>query len=368
MAERTESAVHSSKFHRPRQPHCALTVAELECCSRSGRSRSATRSHSATPLACRCLLALYRFEPCMRLISLLTLALIGLTLAGIAPLLCNMAEPSAAASSSASASVAPAYDAVAAAAARLPNDGPAPRSLSLLLLGATGRTGLPFLTRALDRGHRVTAVVRNASKLDASLTSNPLLTCVEASLDEGAPGAQDRINAAVASAKPEVILTMLASDPKPHNGVSNGARVIVSALRANPPPAGSPPIPLLTIGGWGMAGPSEQWVKQGSFANRMVGCVGGWFFSNIIADFKLSYEMMSKAEAEGLIRTTKLQPPFLTNGARTKTYQFGDAHLFKSMNAYSTVSRNDLADAALRLAEQAAEGEKLPEFVAVKSA
>ena len=295
--------------------------------------------------------------------TLLTLALTALTLAFILPLGSNMASEHPA--DAASASAVHEYDAAAAAASRLPNDGPAPRSLSVLLLGATGRTGLPFLSRALARGHRVTAVVRNASKLDASLTSNPLLTCIEASLDEGAPNAQDRIDAAVGSAKPQVVVSMLASDPKPHNGVSNGARVVISALRAHPPAA---PVPLIVIGGWGMAGPSEQWVKQGSFANRMVGHLGSWFFGNIIQDFRKSYEMMAKAEGEGLIRSTKLQPPFLTNGPRTSTYQFGDAHLFKTMNAYATVSRNDLADAALRLTEQAAEGEKLPEFVAVKNA
>jgi hypothetical protein len=41
------------------------------------------------------------------------------------------------------------------------------------LLGATGRTGLPFLAQALARGHFVTIFVRNVSKLPVALASHP---------------------------------------------------------------------------------------------------------------------------------------------------------------------------------------------------
>jgi putative NADH-flavin reductase len=37
--------------------------------------------------------------------------------------------------------------------------------MKLLLLGATGRTGRPFLQQAIDRGHHVTAFVQSASSM-----------------------------------------------------------------------------------------------------------------------------------------------------------------------------------------------------------
>ena len=47
--------------------------------------------------------------------------------------------------------------------------------LSFFLLGATGRTGLPFLSQALARGHSVTIFVRSTSKLPATVASHPRL-------------------------------------------------------------------------------------------------------------------------------------------------------------------------------------------------
>jgi nucleoside-diphosphate-sugar epimerase len=46
----------------------------------------------------------------------------------------------------------------------------------ILVLGATGPTGLLILKKALDHGHEVTAYVRSPSKIPSELTSNPNLT------------------------------------------------------------------------------------------------------------------------------------------------------------------------------------------------
>ncbi|MGA7050796.1 MAG: NAD(P)H-binding protein, partial [Mycobacterium sp.] len=40
--------------------------------------------------------------------------------------------------------------------------------MKFLVLGATGRTGVPFVKKALDQGHQVTALVRRA---DANVDS-----------------------------------------------------------------------------------------------------------------------------------------------------------------------------------------------------
>lgn len=56
------------------------------------------------------------------------------------------------------------------------------RSMTCLVLGATGATGRLLVRELLDRGERVRAVVRNPSKLGDSVLAHPNLSVVEASI------------------------------------------------------------------------------------------------------------------------------------------------------------------------------------------
>ena len=51
----------------------------------------------------------------------------------------------------------------------------------ILILGATGPTGLVVVREALERGHVVVAYVRNPSKIPAELTANKKLEVCPAS-------------------------------------------------------------------------------------------------------------------------------------------------------------------------------------------
>ncbi|KAL6059378.1 putative NADH-flavin reductase [Balamuthia mandrillaris] len=273
-------------------------------------------------------------------------------------------------------------------------EGEAAGGMSMFLLGLTGRTGLPFARRALERGHRVTAVVRNKGRVPSELSSNPLLTCVEASIDDP-DMSQPAINAAFARAQPDVIVTMLASDPKPHTGLSNGARAVVEALRANrtarpaegnaeeedsgadghrdgdgeaPTDTSNPkPTRLIWIGGWGLGGPAEEYLAR-SWRNRLYIGAASMLFANQLKDARRAMAIMEDAQREGLLSVTQIQPPLLTNGPLTSTYESGDAVRFAHMNSWNTISRNDIADLALKLAEQAAQEEELPAYVAIRNA
>lgn len=57
-----------------------------------------------------------------------------------------------------------------------------PTDPTVLLLGATGRTGGRVLRQLLDRGVRVRAIVRSRAKLPPGVVESPGLTVVEASL------------------------------------------------------------------------------------------------------------------------------------------------------------------------------------------
>jgi hypothetical protein len=240
--------------------------------------------------------------------------------------------------------------------------------LSFVLLGATGRTGLPFLAQSLARGHRVTALMRTVGKLPPSLADHPNLTAVQAELADS-----DEIERAIFAAKPDVVYSMLASDPPPHTAVSTGAHSVFRALRTlhakQVQAAGDAlvkPTPFVTIAGWGLEGtPTEnlprRWYERGVMA------IGRMLYKAPIADFKLMFQRCEAAKADGIVRPIVLMPPLLTNGPRTTTFQYGDWSKFTGvMRALDQISREDLAHAALELGEQAAAGEEVPEWVAIR--
>src|SRR5580658_5002498 len=82
------------------------------------------------------------------------------------------------------------------------------------LLGATGRTGLPFLAQALARGHVVTVFVRDVSKLPLALASHSRLRTFTGELYEA-----DKMARAMGQANPDAVFVMLASETAPHTAV-----------------------------------------------------------------------------------------------------------------------------------------------------
>lgn len=99
------------------------------------------------------------------------------------------------------------------------------RAAQLFLLGATGRTGLPFLSQALARGHFMTIYVRNVSKLPTVVVSHPHLRVFTGELHEA-----DKVALALRAAKPDVVYVMLASETAPHTAVSTGTHNALLAL------------------------------------------------------------------------------------------------------------------------------------------
>jgi nucleoside-diphosphate-sugar epimerase len=95
------------------------------------------------------------------------------------------------------------------------------------LLGATGRTGLPFLAQALARGHFVTIFVRNVSKLPVALASHPRLRTFTGELHEA-----DKMARAMGEANPDVVFAMLASETAPYTAVSTGTHSALQAIAA----------------------------------------------------------------------------------------------------------------------------------------
>ena len=258
---------------------------------------------------------------------------------------------------------------MASAAASVAEVAPTATPLSFVLLGATGRTGLPFMRQALARGHRVTGFTRSMSKIPAELISHPNLTAVEVELDQA-----DKIAAAIANAKPDVVYTMLASDPAPHTALSMGNRAAHSALRSMRETAtrlgdattAAKPTPFIAIGAWGL-GPTGPLIKRW-YERAVILTAVKTFYAPMARDAALMLSELDAAAADGLIQPILLMPPLLTRGKRTSTYEFGDAltEMSGKMHVFDSVSRDSMADLALSLGEKAVTGQPIPKFVALR--
>ena len=229
------------------------------------------------------------------------------------------------------------------------------------LLGATGRTGLPFLAQALARGHFVTIFVRNVSKLPVALASHPRLRTFTGELHEA-----DKMAQAMGEANPDVVYAMLASEAAPHTAVSTGTHSALLALRELKVVAAIEPrtTPFISIAAWGL-GPTEVYIT-GFFARMFVGVAKTLFWSKPHADFEKQLAEIEEARNEGLIRPILILPPLLNNREKTDTYLSGEASTIKdAMSVTSFVSRASMADLCLRLGEKAASGEEVPQWVGI---
>jgi len=223
------------------------------------------------------------------------------------------------------------------------------------LLGATGRTGSPFLAQALARGHFVTIFVRNVSKLSAALASHPRLRAFTGELHEA-----DKMARAMGEANPDVVFVMLASETAPYTAVSTGTHSALQAIAAVKPK----PMPFISIAAWGL-GPTRDYIT-GFFARTFVGIAKTLFWSKPLADFEKQLAEIEDARNEGLIRPILILPPLLNNSEKTDTYLSGEASTIKdAMGVTNFVSRASMADLCLRLGEKAASGEEVPQWVGI---
>ena len=240
-------------------------------------------------------------------------------------------------------------------------DGVAPKPLSFFLLGATGRTGLPFLSLSLARGHSVTIYVRSVSKLPEAVASHPHLRTFTGALHE-----VEKITLAVREATPDVVYVMLASEKAPHTAVSMGTHHVLRALETlrDLSALRSGAVPLISIAAWGL-GPTAAYVT--SFSARVfVRVLTTLFWSKARADFDKQLTDVKTAKDAGLVQPTHILPAILTNGRKRKDYQSAEASLIKNtMGVTRFVSRASLADLCLKLGEKTATGEQVPEWVGI---
>jgi hypothetical protein len=196
--------------------------------------------------------------------------------------------------------------------------------MKIALIGATGFVGTAVLAELLQRGHHVTALVRNPARLAA----RPMLEAraLDAS-DAEAVAAAVRGHDAVISAfnpgwdAPELYARFMEGSAAIEAGVGK------SGVRR-----------LLAVGGAGslFVAPGVQMVDTPEFASHVP--------ANVIPGAKAARDALTALRANTALDWTFLSPPaLLAPGERTGQYRVGGEELLMAGNAPAGISVADLA-------------------------
>jgi putative NADH-flavin reductase len=197
-------------------------------------------------------------------------------------------------------------------------------SMKIALIGATGFAGTAVLAELLQRGHHVTALVRNPGKLATTtlLEAKALDAC-----DADAVAAAVKGHDAVISAfnpgwdVPELYARFMKGSAAIDAGVEK------SGVKR-----------LLVVGGAGslFVAPGVQMVDTPEFAAHVP--------PNIVPGAKAARDALTALRPNTALEWTFLSPPaFLAPGERTGTYRVGGEQLLMAGDAPAGISVADLA-------------------------
>jgi putative NADH-flavin reductase len=195
-----------------------------------------------------------------------------------------------------------------------PRTGP----MRLLIVGATGGTGRQLVAQALQRGHTVTALVRNPSRLQIE---HPQLRVVQGDvLDYGS------VEAAVRGQ--EAVISALGHNRffRPTRILSEGTGNLLRAMQIHG-------VPRFVC---------ETSLGIGNSAGRM-----GLYYTLFVIPVILPFYFWDKARQEQLIAASKVEwvivrPGVLSNAKKRGTYRHG--HHVGSFILTVRISRADVAD------------------------
>ena len=202
--------------------------------------------------------------------------------------------------------------------------------MNIALIGATGFVGAAVLSTLLRRGHQVTALVRDASKL----APQPGLTVTVAdAYDAEAVGVAVRGHDAVVSA-----FNPGWNDPALYDNFMRGSAAIVRGLEAGGVRR------LLVVGGAGslFVAPGVQLVDTPAFLDHVP--------PNIVPGAKAARDALTTLRANAALDWTFLSPPaMLGQGEATGGYRVGGDDLLMDGDQPAGIA---VADLALAIADE----------------
>ncbi len=211
-------------------------------------------------------------------------------------------------------------------------------ALNILVYGATGKVGSHVVDEALHRGHHVTAVSRDPSRIELQ---HPNLTTVQGDLLDSTSIAKLAVNQDVIIVS---VRGVVGKSKTPESALQRIAvEKIVDVLRT----VGDSAPRLIHVGGAG-----SLVVKPGVlYADKL---------SKIFLPKRLEVEIQGQILVLEYLRTVTdvkwsyaTPPKNFTNGKRTGTFRIGGDKLMKDDRGRSRISRADFAVALIDEAENA---------------
>ena len=196
--------------------------------------------------------------------------------------------------------------------------------MKIALIGATGFVGTAVVAELLQRGHHVTALVRNPAKLapQANLTAKAL----DANSADAVAAAVKGHDAVISAFNPGWdVPELYAQFMKGHEAIVAG--VEQSGVKR-----------LLVVGGAGslFVAPGVQMVDTPEFASHVP--------PNIIPGAKAARDALTALRGNTALEWTFLSPPaLLAPGERSGTYRVGGEQLLMAGEAPAGISVADLA-------------------------
>ena len=194
--------------------------------------------------------------------------------------------------------------------------------MKLAILGATGNTGLELVKQSLEKGHQVTAFVRDPSRISIKHDQLNIFTGDVfdlASVAEAIQG-QDAIVCALGS-----------SDLKKTTVRAEGTANIIQAMKEQ----GVQRLLVVTAMGTG-----ESWNTL-SMVNKL-------FYATLLKSSREDHEAQETAVKQSELDWTIIRPSGLTDEPRTGMYEVGENIFAKT----SRISRADVADLIVKELEQ----------------
>lgn len=205
--------------------------------------------------------------------------------------------------------------------------------MKITVIGAASGIGLALTQQALERGHEVTALIRNPAKLTLS---HPKLRVTKGDVRD-----QASIEAALIGQDAVCVSIGVSPSRKPIDTFSQGSRSVLAALQK------MPNVKFVSVTGIG-AGDSRGH--------------GGFFYDKLLQPLLLKTIYEDKDREEDIIKASSadwmiVRPGMLTNGARTGSYR-----VLTDMNGVTAgkISRADVADFVLNQLERPTHFKRTP--------
>jgi putative NADH-flavin reductase len=195
--------------------------------------------------------------------------------------------------------------------------------MQITIFGATGKTGIELVNQALEKGHAVTAFVRDPARLPVEDAS---LTIIEGDIF-------DPVSVARAVQEQDAVICTLGagSDLKKTSVRTDGTVNIINGMKKNNINR------LIVISAMGVG---DSWDTL-SLLNKFV-------FATLLKSSREDHEAQEAAVRDSGVDWTVIRPSGLTDTPRTGSYEVGENI---SATTYK-IARADVADLVLKELEQ----------------